>query len=202
MDIEKCANCNEVIGKLEKAYLYQGKVVCQKCDTRLRSQQTDEHLEIGKATANLNILFILISALGLTISVVLHFGSLLKILSPPPIMGRWLTTGFLISFVLWSLITNPTSNKFGKKAFNKSLWEHTPKGFGGIAGILIMYTLFSYGLVAIGKYASTSPVLTDIGLLKSFTRCYPSHYMALYALMLSLSYSFRCFIKSREKTMQ
>jgi formylglycine-generating enzyme required for sulfatase activity len=40
--VEKCANCNQVIGKFETACLYKDEVVCQNCDTRLRGQQAVE----------------------------------------------------------------------------------------------------------------------------------------------------------------
>jgi len=33
--IEKCANCERVIGKLEQAYLYKDKVVCLECNNSL-----------------------------------------------------------------------------------------------------------------------------------------------------------------------
>jgi formylglycine-generating enzyme required for sulfatase activity len=42
MSIEKCTNCFDFIGKLEKAYLHNGNVVCQKCNDRLRGAHTNE----------------------------------------------------------------------------------------------------------------------------------------------------------------
>jgi DNA-directed RNA polymerase subunit RPC12/RpoP len=35
MNIENCSNCGRVIGKLEQAYIIQGKIVCEDCNKRL-----------------------------------------------------------------------------------------------------------------------------------------------------------------------
>jgi len=37
MRIESCQNCERKIGKLERAFIFKGKVVCAECDKRLRA---------------------------------------------------------------------------------------------------------------------------------------------------------------------
>lgn len=39
MKIELCANCHEPIGYMEKACVFDGNVVCEACDVRLRGVQ-------------------------------------------------------------------------------------------------------------------------------------------------------------------
>jgi hypothetical protein len=38
MTLETCTNCESQIGHLEKAYIYQGKIVCEKCNDRLNKK--------------------------------------------------------------------------------------------------------------------------------------------------------------------
>ncbi len=41
MDIKKCENCEQLIGRLEESFVYQGHVVCTKCKNILDKQATD-----------------------------------------------------------------------------------------------------------------------------------------------------------------
>jgi hypothetical protein len=52
--VEKCANCNQIIGKFETACLYKDEVICQKCDARLRGQPTNEPVGSGQVAAGSN----------------------------------------------------------------------------------------------------------------------------------------------------
>ena len=38
MDIKKCENCEQLIGRLEESFVYQGHVVCTKCKNILDKQ--------------------------------------------------------------------------------------------------------------------------------------------------------------------
>lgn len=42
--MEKCANCDRDIGELEEPHLFNGRVVCQECDERLRRPRGDASL--------------------------------------------------------------------------------------------------------------------------------------------------------------
>lgn len=37
--LQKCANCGETIGKLEKSYLFEDHTICHKCHQRLENQK-------------------------------------------------------------------------------------------------------------------------------------------------------------------
>jgi len=39
MGLETCENCKRIIGKLEQAYVFQGRIVCNECDSKLRSEK-------------------------------------------------------------------------------------------------------------------------------------------------------------------
>ncbi|MBM4102846.1 MAG: PH domain-containing protein [Planctomycetes bacterium] len=43
MQLEKCSNCEAIIGKLETAYIHNGAVVCGACDKKLKSSAIAEH---------------------------------------------------------------------------------------------------------------------------------------------------------------
>ena len=47
MEDEICENCGGIIGILDQAFVYQGRVVCEKCDKKLRAepQKLEELLE-------------------------------------------------------------------------------------------------------------------------------------------------------------
>lgn len=47
MEDEICENCGGIIGILDQAFVYQGRVVCEKCDKKLRAepQKPEELLE-------------------------------------------------------------------------------------------------------------------------------------------------------------
>ena len=40
MKIETCYNCERAIGKLERAYIYNGSVVCEQCYDKLQTKST------------------------------------------------------------------------------------------------------------------------------------------------------------------
>ena len=39
IDIEICSNCGREIGRLEQAYVFEGKIVCAECDNALRTSR-------------------------------------------------------------------------------------------------------------------------------------------------------------------
>jgi DNA-directed RNA polymerase subunit RPC12/RpoP len=56
MKVEVCVNCGSEIGQLERAYIYEGQVVCQKCDDKLRGvfleeKASEKYKKPGKLSA-------------------------------------------------------------------------------------------------------------------------------------------------------
>jgi hypothetical protein len=143
----------------------------------------------GAVKKTLLIVFMALSSVGLLVGAVFHFGSLLGLMSPPRNIGHGLMLACLLILGYWSLVSNKTSKEMGKKAFNQSLMEYTPNWLKMVAGILFLYCLFDLGFRLIAKYGSGSPTSTEGGFFHSL----PAFYMALYAMDLSLLYSFRQF---------
>ena len=54
MEDEICENCGGIIGILDQAFVYQGRVVCEKCDKKLRGepQKIEELLEFPELQAS------------------------------------------------------------------------------------------------------------------------------------------------------
>lgn len=52
-DLERCANCDQVIGRLETPYLWQQTIVCQSCLAKLSSRQPGPQITPPEAPTNL-----------------------------------------------------------------------------------------------------------------------------------------------------
>ena len=52
MGLETCENCERIIGKIEQAYIYNNKIICKECYTRLHNEIDAKDINNSKAPIN------------------------------------------------------------------------------------------------------------------------------------------------------
>ena len=68
---EHCENCEKVIGKLEKAYVYEGQVVCHQCNESLRHPTYVTQI---KSVSGLGIAALVLGLIAYLVCWILMFG--------------------------------------------------------------------------------------------------------------------------------
>ena len=139
------------------------------------------------------LILIIASLVGFFLSLILHLLGLFNIYSPPRLIGLLLQLGILLIFLFWCFISKKNRGNTPSKEFNESLWKSAPEWIKITTGIFVLYALFGFLHAFIEKNSSGSSVVqTDA--TESIGSTFPSHWIALYAVMFTLFYGCKCLI--------
>ena len=127
------------------------------------------------------ILLILISAIGLILSAVIHFSALFHIYNPPRELTILINVGgFLAVYSAW-IISKNLHNEGDTKDIKNAIRGACPRWMSIMTGLLIIYAMGGLIFLFFKRYfAGSTPI-------NSFT----GHWMGLYSLAVSLLYSSR-----------
>jgi len=134
------------------------------------------------------LLLLVISAIGLVLSAVIHICAIFHIFDPP----RELITlihmgGFVVVYSAW-IISKKLRGEYDIKDFKNAMRSVCPRWMAIMTGLLIMYALA--GLIFFffrRHFASPASI-------NGFT----GHWMVLYALAFTMLYSCRCLKKAHD----
>ena len=136
------------------------------------------------------LLMIIVSLVGFILSLSLHLLGLFNLYNPPKLISLLLRLGILLIFLSWCFISKKTRGDASAKEFHESLWDFTPKWMAITTGMIVIYALIGFLNAFAGKYSGSSAVNTSA--TEAIRGVFPSYWVALYAIVFQLFYSYKC----------
>jgi hypothetical protein len=143
------------------------------------------------------ILLVVISVVGLVLSVIVHFCSVLRICEPPRELMILISIGAMLVLYPSFIIVNKLRKQDSTKDFKKALFAACPKWLSTLTGFSIMYALGGLMFFILKRHFATSPATDGQGVVTTGFKGFSGHWIALYCLAFSLLYSCRRLKKSK-----